>query len=54
MYAHENGYLDAFLFTARPDAFADARSEWARESPEAAERYRSWFLETFNREPGTG
>ena len=54
MYAHENGYLDAFLFTARPDDFVDARSEWARENPEAAERYRSWFLETFNREPGTG
>ena len=51
MWAWRDGYLDAFIFTARPDRFTDARRAWARENPGAAERYRSWFLETFNREP---
>ena len=51
MYATEEGFLDAFVFTARPEEFAEARAAWAREKPEEAEGYRSWFLETFNREP---
>jgi hypothetical protein len=50
-YAKEAGYLEAFIFTARPDAFATARAEWARANPDAMDRYREWFLETFNREP---
>jgi len=51
LYAKEAGYLDAFIFTARPDEFAEARAQWARENPDAAERYRDWFVQTFNREP---
>jgi len=51
MYAKEAGFLDAFIFTARPDEFAEARAQWARENPDQAERYRTWFVETFNREP---
>jgi hypothetical protein len=51
MYAAEAGYLDAFIFTARPNEFAEARAAWARENPQRAEEYRSWFLQTFNREP---
>ena len=51
MWAWEDGYLDALIFTARPDEFTEERIEWARENPGASERYRSWFLETFNREP---
>jgi len=50
-YAKEEGHLDAFIFTARPDQFAEARAEWARANPGGMERYRDWFLETFNREP---
>ena len=50
-YAKYEGFLDAFLFTARPEEFARARAEWARANPGAADRYRDWFLETFNREP---
>jgi hypothetical protein len=50
-YAKEEGHLDAFIFTARPSEFATARTEWARANPGAMERYREWFLETFNREP---
>lgn len=51
IYANENGYLDAFIFTARPEEFAEARAKWAREKPDEAEAYRNWFRETFNREP---
>jgi hypothetical protein len=50
-YAREAGFLEAFIFTARPDEFAAARAEWARANPGAVERYREWFLDTFNREP---
>lgn len=51
IYSKENGYLDAFIFTARPDEFAEARAKWAREKPGEAEAYRTWFAATFNREP---
>lgn len=51
MYASEAGYLDAFIFTARPDEFASSRAEWARANPGQADAYREWFLDTFNREP---
>ena len=50
-YAKDAGYLDAYIFTARPEDFAEARAEWARENPGRVEEYREWFLETFNREP---
>lgn len=51
MYAHENGYLDAMIFTARPNKFVEARAEWARSHPDATKQYREWFEQTFNREP---
>jgi len=51
IYAKENGYLDAFIFTARPEEFAEARAEWARAKPGEAEAYRQWFVQAFNREP---
>lgn len=50
-YAKDRGYLDAFIFTARPNEFASERAEWARGNPERMELYRDWFVETFNREP---
>ncbi len=50
-YAKESGFLEPFIFTARPDEFAAARADWARANPQGMERYRDWFLETFNREP---
>lgn len=50
-YAKDSGFLDAFIFTARPGEFAASRTQWARENPGEAERYRDWFLETFNQEP---
>jgi len=51
MYANEAGFLDAFAFTARPSEFASARAEWVRANPGKMDEYRSWFLDTFNREP---
>lgn len=51
VYSTEYGYLDALIFTARPDAFTEARRAWLAENPGGIEEYRSWFVETFNREP---
>lgn len=51
MYATENGYLDAFLLTARPDEFREERGAWLDESPGEQEQYRAWFKETFEMEP---
>lgn len=51
IYAKREGFLDAFIFTARPDEFGEARAKWARENPDQADAYRNWFVQTFNREP---
>ena len=51
MFANEHGYLDAFIFTARPDEFEEERRVWAEENPGRAEGYRRWFRETFETEP---
>ncbi len=50
-YAKDAGFLDAYIFTARPDEFAESRTAWARDNPDRVDEYRDWFLETFNREP---
>lgn len=49
--AREAGWLDAFLFVARPRAFRSAREAWMRENPGALEAYRSWFMDTMGEEP---
>jgi len=51
LYANENGYLDAMLLTARGDEFKVERQAWLKEDPEALERYRRWFVDTFSKEP---
>ena len=51
MFAKENGYLDAFILTARADEFRDARRKWLDENPDGTEGYRTWFRETFERDP---
>ena len=50
-YAKESGYLEAFVFTARPSEFVAERAEWVRANPGGMEQYREWFLDTFSREP---
>ncbi len=47
MFSRENGYLDAFLLTARPELFEEERATWLRENPGREEQYTRWFLETF-------
>ena len=51
IYAKEAGFLDAYLLTARPNDFADARAAWQRDKPGDAEAYRTWFRGAFDREP---
>jgi hypothetical protein len=51
LYANENDFLEAFILTARGDEFGEERQAWLQEDPEALERYRRWFVETFEREP---
>jgi hypothetical protein len=51
LYANENDFLDALILTARGDEFKEERQAWLMEDPEAQERYRQWFLATFNKEP---
>lgn len=51
VYARENDYLEAMIFTARPEEFVEARRAWLRDRPGAIEEYRRWFLDTFGREP---
>lgn len=50
-YSSEAGFLDAFIFTARPTEFAASRAEWVGANPGEMERYRDWFLDTFSQEP---
>ena len=53
MFSRENGYLDAFVLTARPEEFEEERARWLRENPGRVEEYGRWFLETFETEaPG--
>ena len=51
LFSSENGYLDAFILTARPEEFEEERGTWLQENPGRDEAYRQWFLATFEREP---
>ncbi len=51
VFSVENGYLDAFLFTARPEEFAREREAWVAENPNGLEEFKAWFQETFERLP---
>lgn len=51
LFSHENGYLDAFILTARPEEFEEERSTWIEENPGREEKYRRWFVTTFETEP---
>lgn len=47
MYSNENGYLDAFILTARPDEFPEERETWLKAVPNGQEQYVAWFRQTF-------
>jgi len=51
MFSHENGYLDAFILTARPEEFEEERDTWLRENPAQEQEFARWFVETFETEP---
>jgi len=51
MFSHENGYLDAFILTARPEEFEEERDTWLRENPGQEQEFARWFVETFETEP---
>ena len=51
MFSSENGYLDAFILTARQEEFEEERSAWLQENPGRDEEYRQWFQNTFELEP---
>jgi hypothetical protein len=51
IYAKEAGHLDAFLFTARPDEFQEAREVWLRQNPRGLEEYQAWFRQTLGGDP---
>ena len=50
-YAKENGYLEDFILTARPNEFVEARKAWSEGDPARADAFRDWFLRVFEREP---
>ena len=51
IYSKENDYLDAYILTARPDAFVDERRAWLEEDPGARDAFIAWFRKTFERDP---
>ena len=50
-YAQDRGRLDAYLLTARPGAFVEARRAWLAEDPGGPDEYLEWFRKTFERDP---
>jgi len=50
-YANENGFLDAFILTARPGSFVEVRREWMAANPDGRADYVAWFRHTFERDP---
>ncbi len=59
LYSKENDHLDAYILTARPDEFVDARRVWMEENPGARDAFIAWFRTAFERDPpgvrgGTG
>ncbi len=51
LYAQENGFLDAYVLTARAEAFPERREEWLAENPGRQEAFESWFQDAFDMEP---
>lgn len=51
MYASENGWLDAYILTARADEFPEERRLWLDGGVDVQEDYRAWFRQTFDEEP---
>lgn len=50
-YATEEGFLDAYILTARPDDFEEERAAYLAANETGLEDYQDWFRTTFNRPP---
>ncbi len=51
IYAYEAGTLDGLLLNLRPVEFAEARDAWLADNPNADREFRTWYRDTFDREP---
>ncbi len=51
LYSNENGHLDAYIFTMRPEEFSEERGAWIEANPDGLDAYLEWFTETFRRSP---
>jgi len=51
LYSNENGFLDAYIFTLRPDEFPEEREAFIAANPTALDEYAEWFREMFRRLP---
>ena len=51
MYSKEQGYLDAYILTARPDEFAEEHQAWRAANPGQGAAYAEWFERVFERPP---
>ncbi len=50
-YAHEAGYLDAYLLVSRGEEFPEARVRWEQENPGELDEYSAWFERVFESDP---
>jgi len=51
LFSNENGFLDAYILTMRPDEFEEEREAFTAANPTALEEYLQWFQDTFRRLP---
>ena len=51
LFSSENGYLDAYLLTARAEEFAAERAAWLDGGAGVQEEYRTWFRSAFEINP---
>ena len=54
LYSNENGFLDAYILTMRPEEFEAEREALLAANPAALDEYLEWFRETFRRLPTSG
>lgn len=53
LYSNEAGFLEEFMLTSQPERFDAESAAYFAANPERREAFRSWFLQTFEREgPG--
>lgn len=51
LWSREQGYLEAYILSARGDDFADTRAAWEGSRKEEMDAFREWFRRSFSQEP---